>query len=144
MCYAPPMADEFRQSNVSQATWIAGGGVAVFVFLAGIFVTLEQNMSGLDEREKAHTINDEKLNALMQAEIDRRMSDVAHSLSDLRMDRNQNDSNLGARIDTLAKDTNARLDSIAAVLAELQRQIALIEGHNEPFDPRPSKRPPPN
>ena len=108
--------------------WLVGGAATFMVFFLSLFIKEQQDVTAVQERERNHSETDEKQFVLMQAQIDRRIEGVEKSFMTGRSERMNTDTSLGARIDTLRDNLNSRIDDIQVRLAEIQRQVAAIEG----------------
>jgi septal ring factor EnvC (AmiA/AmiB activator) len=97
--------------------WLAGGAVTILVFLASLFLKEQSDISTLVQREQDHSEEDAREATQFQAQIDRRFGETIAYAHDSRLERADGDSAISKRIE----DLNARL-------AELQRQVAAIEG----------------
>lgn len=97
---------------------IAGGAVAtVLVFVAGLFIKGQVDMSAMDQREKDHAINDE-----------RELDGLRTTFSQDRLERMATDSELGKRVDAVTLFISQRIDQMNERITELQRQVSTMEG----------------
>jgi len=114
--------------------WIAGLGsvAALLIFIGGVFLKDQDDISSLKQAEIDHSGEDGRAFALLQAEIDRRLGEQKEALQEIREARGANDDKLGARIDALSEALGLRL-------AELQRQVSAIEGKLGDSAPQPKR-----
>ena len=115
--------------------WIAGSGAvaALIIFIGGVFLKDQDDISSLKQAEKDHFEEGARLFALMQAEIDHRIEAVDDTVRLGHTERLANDEKLGARLDTLSDSLNQRIN-------EVQRQLSAIEGKlgdSQPTPPQP-------
>lgn len=97
---------------------IAGGAAAtILVFVAGLFVKGQSDLSSMDQREKDHSITDER-------EID----SLRSALSQGHSERMVNEGELGKRIDSVTLFISQRIDQMNERIIELQRQVSAMEG----------------
>ena len=101
----------------SSNQWLAGGVVTVVVFLAGLFLKEQTDISAINQRESDHAQSIGEQIVLIRSEI-----------RDISDERARADDAIGKRLDTLGDTLSQRIDIVNQRLNEIQRQTSAIEG----------------
>ena len=120
------------ESSSSKLNWsVAGGSATILVFVAGLFIKSQVDISAVNQRESDDIL---RLDMLIDAAKERITQD--------RSDRMAVELEFSKRIDSIATFISQRIDQLNSRVEELQRQTSAIEG--KLGDSTPSPLPVPN
>src|SRR5271165_2257839 len=105
-------ASDDEGAKTSRTNWLAGGGATIALFLAGLFIKQQTDISGLETREKDYAEAQRDLFVQMQAQIDRRIGAVDKDEADAATQREK------------LRDTEVVNSTI---IAENKAQLAALE-----------------
>ncbi len=101
----------------TQQGWLAGGTVTVFLFLAGLFIKEQTDISSINQRESDHA---EAINAQVAL--------IRIDLQNLVGTRERIDDAVSRRMNDNVDSLSKRIDIVNDRLTEIQRQTSAIEG----------------
>ena len=121
------MADDSGSPN--KLVVVGGAAATVLVFVAGLFIKGQVDVSAIDQREKDHA-----------AEDSRDIDSLRTVFNQGRAERMSTDAELSKRIDAVTLFISQRMDQMNERIIELQRQVSAMEGRLNQPDLPPAKQ----